>query len=298
MIDAAVDSAPVLTEESAKALIASQFHDLASCETRLLGAGEDFVVFECSDLAFRFPRRAESAAWLATEMPALAVLSARLGVAVPHYIRVGQPSSRFPFVFGGYRRLRGRPATADVPSLVLARDLGCFLTKLHLSDPRDFDVPRESRLWDPRLYRERVRREMGGGLSGLPASLRAACLAFLGSVDTPQGPSQFRLIHGDLEAEHLLLDGDQALSGVIDWSDVCLSDPARDLGGLWAWGGEAFLVELLRHYGVPCDGELLNRVRFLGRCFSLLDYIEAEGEGETALALARRSLENAFSEAA
>nr|WP_255673441.1 phosphotransferase [Deinococcus sp. 14RED07] len=36
-------------------------------------------------------------------------------------------------------------------------------------------------------------------------------------------------IHGDFAAEHVSLDGQGRLSGVLDWSDAALGDPARDL---------------------------------------------------------------------
>ncbi|MGW8376777.1 aminoglycoside phosphotransferase family protein [Streptomyces sp. ODS28] len=40
------------------------------------------------------------------------------------------------------------------------------------------------------------------------------------------------LLHNDLKGEHLLLDEDGELTGVLDWTDAALGDPAEDLAGL------------------------------------------------------------------
>ncbi len=241
-------------------------------------------------------RRAETEAWLETEIRALARLPDHLGLEVPRYLHLGRPGPRFPFAFAGYPLLPGTPASQGLPSAQLAAGLGAFLTLLHGTDPRPLGVPDRRHLWAPERHLERMRREVGPVLHELPARLRDACQAFLDDSDLPEEPPGPRLIHGDLEAEHLLLDASGALSGVLDWSDVCLGDPARDLGGLWAWGGESFVAELLRHHGAARDPHFLPRVRFLGRCFALLDHLEALDEGEQARDFARRQLENAFLE--
>jgi aminoglycoside phosphotransferase (APT) family kinase protein/isopentenyldiphosphate isomerase len=62
----------------------------------------------------------------------------------------------------------------------------------------------------------------------------------------------FALVHGDLGPEHLLVR-DDAVSGIIDWTDAHVGDPALDL----SWGlhssAEAFASELLRVYAPDDD---------------------------------------------
>ena len=76
----------------------------------------------------------------------------------------------------------------------------------------------------------------------VPASRRAAIETVLaGSAPTP--PARRTLIHGDLGAEHVFVDAGR-ITGIIDWGDAAIGDPAldhghllRDLGPI-AGGGE------------------------------------------------------------
>ena len=54
--------------------------------------------------------------------------------------------------------------------------------------------------------------------------------------------------HGDLQAEHVLVDDDGAITGVIDWGDAGLGDPLYDLAVLTVGHGE-HLGDVLAGYG-------------------------------------------------
>src|SRR5690606_8628209 len=43
------------------------------------------------------------------------------------------------------------------------------------------------------------------------------------------------LVHGDLHFRHLILKEDKTLSGLIDWGDLHLNDPALDLQIYWSF---------------------------------------------------------------
>ena len=91
----------------------------------------------------------------------------------------------------------------------------------------------------------------------------------------------------DLGAEHILeLDG--ALTGIIDWSDAAVTDPALDFARLYRDFGPAFLAQVLEAYG-PLP-EAMPRIEFFARCAALEDlaFGEATGRHEYA-AGARRS---------
>lgn len=74
-----------------------------------------------------------------------------------------------------------------------------------------------------------------------------------------------RLLHGDLAAEHILLDELGLPSGVIDWSDAVLGDVALDLGGLVHWGGARLLDAALATYGA-IDGATRDRATRFAAC--------------------------------
>ncbi|HVG62302.1 MAG TPA: phosphotransferase, partial [Hyalangium sp.] len=86
------------------------------------------------------------------------------------------------------------------------------------------------------------------------------------------------LVHGDLHFRHLLLEERQQLSGIIDWGDLHLGDPAVDLQLYWSLlpreGRAAFLAE----YGpVSPDSLLRARVVAVFLAASLASYGHHEG---------------------
>ena len=68
-------------------------------------------------------------------------------------------------------------------------------------------------------------------------------------------------MHGDLYARHLLVDEQRSLSGVIDWGDVHLGDPAIDLSVACGFLPLAGRAEFCRAYG-PVDEPTWRLARF------------------------------------
>jgi aminoglycoside phosphotransferase (APT) family kinase protein len=101
------------------------------------------------------------------------------------------------------------------------------------------------------------------------------------------------ICHGDLHFRQLLVDGG-ALTGIIDWIDVCRSDPGVDLQLAWSFfppgGRSAFLDE----YGRATDESLLRaRVLALFLNATLVRYARSEGRPDVeaeALAGVERAL--------
>jgi aminoglycoside phosphotransferase (APT) family kinase protein len=89
---------------------------------------------------------------------------------------------------------------------------------------------------------------------------RAAVERFLAAPPPADAaPADRCLAHNDLGAEHVLVDPDtSAISGVIDWTDAAVADPAAELG------------RLLRDLGA-------------GRVDAVLDGMQVAGPGRTAL---------------
>lgn len=98
------------------------------------------------------------------------------------------------------------------------------------------------------------------------------------------------LIHGDLSAEHLLADEHGRLSGVIDFAEARLSDPALDFAGVlnhFAWRD---LKVVLANYDAPVDATLLERARIyieIAPIYSVTDGFTAVGASERAVGLRR-----------
>lgn len=101
------------------------------------------------------------------------------------------------------------------------------------------------------------------------------------AVELPPPTDPPVLVHGDLHVRHALVEHGR-LSGVIDWGDVCLADPAIDLQLVWSLlplgGREAFLEE----YGMV-DDERLLRSRVVALFLGAMLAVYARHEGRRSL---------------
>jgi len=283
MSDVAGQSEFPLDEEFVRKLLNSQFPSLGIGTISYLGEGWDSVAFQVdssgtnSKLVFRFPKRCERQVWVESEIATLRLLEMRplsVGIPVPTY--VGKPGPSFPFPFMGYRLLAGtlgdRVQTGFMAKNENARRLGELLTAVHEIDPQEAAAngvlpcpsPLDEVLAETAAMHDIVSQH-------LPAELAVRCRPYLeGTCAIPDTPNPaLCLVHGDLVDEHILLDDAGRVTGVIDWGDSCLADPAMDFGGLYAWLGEDFVRSVLAHYAVPFAPSFLNRITFRARCYAL-----------------------------
>ena len=71
------------------------------------------------------------------------------------------------------------------------------------------------------------------------------------------------IVHGDLGTNNLLADFAQArLTGIIDFSDMCLGDPASDFAGFQRHFGDQFVIDLLNFYDRPEGEYFWQRIEF------------------------------------
>jgi len=97
-----------------------------------------------------------------------------------------------------------------------------------------------------------------------------AVLAFL-DADPPPPADQLCFAHNDLGIEHVLLDPDTwAITGILDWGDAAVTDPARDLGLILRDLGSSGLDAALTACG-DIPGLDRRRIGFFARCALLED---------------------------
>lgn len=84
----------------------------------------------------------------------------------------------------------------------------------------------------------------------LPSQERAAGAALLERMSVP--PPDPRLVHGDLGPEHIRVV-DEVVTGVIDWGDCGVWDPALDLAWTRYGAGPAFAAGLEAAYSPDAD---------------------------------------------
>jgi|SRR5215217_921475 len=278
--------APEVTvdEAFARRLIAGQFPDVPLESLRLLGEGWDNTVWLVDEQwVFRFPRRTLAIPGVEREIAALAALAPRLPLPVPAPVFVGEPADGFPWPFFGARFLPGREplGLSAAERAGLARPFGELLRALHDADVPDLPADPFGRadmaIRVPKTREQFAALEAEGLWHPRPSALELLAAA----ADLP-APEPTVVCHGDLHVRHLLVDDAGALTGVIDWGDLCRGDPSVDLSLVWSLlpARDAFLAA----YGPVSDDQLLRaRVIALFLCAVLALYAHHEGMRELEL---------------
>ncbi|MFE1077614.1 viomycin phosphotransferase [Nocardiopsis alba] len=90
------------------------------------------------------------------------------------------------------------------------------------------------------------------------------------------------VVHGDLGAENVLWEwvrGVPRLSGVVDWDEVALGDPAEDLAAIGASYGEGLLGRVLALSGLS-GGGVVERISAIRATFALQQALYAWHDGD------------------
>ena len=239
------------------------------------------------------------------EIAVLPRLAARLPLPLPDPRFIGQPSARYSWPFFGARLLPGEELSdsglPDSRRSAAAVAIGHFLRILH--DPGlvaavdDAGLPVDPMrrasapiragkardvldrlvhrgVWpgDSRLRRFLDQAEHEAAGTGPAAPVAAA-------TEPASGRGPLVVCHGDLHVRHLLVDRDGSATGVIDWGDLCLADPAVDLSiAYFGFAGRA-RAELLAAYGRPVGPgrELAARATAVSLAAALAEYAADDG---------------------
>lgn len=252
-----------------------------------LGEGWCTVAYRVASLTIRVPKTEECAGPLGLEPRLVPALEAAGVPFVPNGMRA---------ILGGHRRLlataheyvAGSPARHAGPlprgrrREALARDLGQFLGALHAfpsSDARRLGVP-EADLWHDRYVAliEAARPHLGPRTRQWLDGLGAGFIEAGGASDAPRV-----LAHGDVDGRNVLLDAEGALSGVIDFSDAMIADPAIDFACIlndWSW---SFLERVFTHYPLDVDADARRRTAFYIAVGPLFEVRQGAATGNLAM---------------
>jgi aminoglycoside phosphotransferase (APT) family kinase protein len=274
-----------ITLELAADLIRSQFPEVAASQVTVLATGWDNIAFVVDgQWLFRFPRREIAVPGVMREIAVLPKLAARLPLPVPDPKFAGQPSARYPWPFFGARLLPGTELAdaglTDTELAPAAVAVGEFLRVLHDPDlvpltdgdglPED-PMRRASPPVRAVRARETLDRLIAAGIVP-PGSDAALLLDRASHAPDPAGP--LVISHGDLHIRHLLVDAGGAATGVIDWGDLCLADPAVDLSMAYFGFAGPQRAALLAAYARPvtAERELAARTLAISLAASLAEY--------------------------
>jgi aminoglycoside phosphotransferase (APT) family kinase protein len=198
------------------------------------------------------------------EIRVLRALKRRVGIAVPDY-DIADPNGHF----ASYLLIAGVPLTptrfsalsADKARVAIADAVGLLRT-LHALDPRAVEPAGVwPRIWSAGQFADRLRDTRLPALASRAPELLPSIEAFLRRYRTDRAPRDV-VLHGDLVSDHLLVDESTGrLTGIIDFGDVALGDPAHDLLGFWAYGEHAAVQAVAEYDQFDADPTLLVRSR-------------------------------------
>lgn len=234
---------------------------------------DSFVLEVNGELIFRFPRRSQVAVQLAKEIELLPRLGEHLSVPIPRFDFICKdPGAVARFV--GYPKIQGVPLNELSPDLALsesmARQLARFLSELHsfpVATALQAGLPDNtpSSWWAE--YRDlyaRIEAEVLPLLS--PRAQYNLCSlweAVLSRTAVGFGPT---LVHRDLGSEHIICDRTHgSLTGIIDWGDAEIGDPAIDFVGLLHSYGREFVERVLASYQGALGATFWERALFYTR---------------------------------
>ncbi|MDO8105871.1 phosphotransferase [Isoptericola sp. b441] len=286
-----------ITPELAADVIAAQFPELADQDVRAFDAGWDNAVLAVGERwLFRFVHREIAVDGSRRELAVLSRIS-ELPLPIPRPRFVGRPTPEVPWPFWGAERLPGTELAASglADRAEVAAALGGFLRELHdparlaqvgagalpvdpigRADPARQALRAEQRLTSiARGADDTDVRDRADDLLVRSAPLRRAALRL--------APGRGRvLVHGDLHGRHVLVEGSSP-TGVIDWGDTAVSDPAVDLMVAWASFGPADRAVFWEAYGRDDAGRRLRaRATALNVCSALAEQAAADGRVEIA----------------
>ena len=229
-----------VSAEEVRALLAAAGESV-SAPVRLVAEGWDNFIFAAGGAYVRVTRRRIAVPDIEKEVRLLPLLGVWLPTPVPEVRRAAVAGVNWPWF--SYTPVPGdelatilaKPQPAPLEKL--AHSLGRVLRVLHdparAAEVRGFVREDTMRKCDipHRVAGARARidglRERGfeADYAGLASVLDAA-------ADLPALPN-VALVHGDLHIRHVMIDAATELSGIIDWGDAHLGNPAVDLAIYW-----------------------------------------------------------------
>ena len=279
------DGAAVAPDDAAELeAIRAAYPTLTWDSAERIDEGWDHVVMICRgcsgadahghrELVFRFPADDQALAQLPTEIAVLDHLAGRVDAALPHYSHVPAHGR-----FAGYPLVRGQRLTPELfdslpatERTTLAAQLGALLAALHIQDTSAPPIDRVPHSYQP----ENLDFVRGIVENNLPAVLTDVEMATAREICDEVGTLQSTLLprvllHNDVYVRHLYWDrgptagqapdrlGGPGRLGLIDFTDMCLGDPAVDFAELYEYGPR-FVEDVLAHYTGRADETLLDR---------------------------------------
>jgi aminoglycoside phosphotransferase (APT) family kinase protein len=265
-------------------------HDAVRLET---GQDHDVLVVG-TEAVFRFPRTQRALDTLPREVAALGALTGlSIGVVLPDVI-LDRSNDALGRAFTGHRYLQGEPLPrgsvdavgpmafrfamelARVLDALAGADVTPALAEALTSAPVRADFP---------AFADAVRERLAPRMSSDGRARAEGELAAVLALAPPDRPS---IVHGDFGGTNLRWDADATrLTGVLDWGQAHVGDPAYDIASIGATYGWD-LAATVHATTERDDPGLLDRARAYAGTFALQEALAGVVDGDEVAA--RRGL--------
>ncbi|TDD81516.1 aminoglycoside phosphotransferase family protein [Actinomadura rubrisoli] len=231
--EASADHRPAIDAALVRKLVDTQFPQWTRLPLELLDpAGSDHVIYRLGEeLSVRLPRHADAIGQARKEAEWLPRLAPHLPLAIPVPAGVGEPAFGYPWPWAVSHWLDGEVATVEAlsDSSETAVGLAEFLTALQQFTPEDMpdEGARADLTVEPLADRDRETRAAIADVDGV-FDTAAMTELWDQALSAPGWGRPAVWFHGDFHTGNLLtVDG--RLSAVIDFGELGIGDPARDL---------------------------------------------------------------------
>ncbi|MFI8574995.1 phosphotransferase family protein [Rossellomorea aquimaris] len=239
-----------------------------------LGQNNDVLIVN-DNLVFRFPKYVEGIKKLLIETEVLEQLKGKLSLSIPYPQYKSMEPNEVGKVFTGYKRIEGTPLWPDMMKNNhneerIASQLVQFLTELH-SQPVDGLRIEKKSAEDVRnsivaLYRKFKDKLFPYMNEASKVEIDYSFDAFLANKELLSFNTV--LIHGDFGASNILWDSKrEEITGIIDFGETEIGDPAYDFAGLLSSYGQPFVKRCLSMY--PDGEKIFERMTFYKSTFAL-----------------------------
>ncbi|MEV4457264.1 aminoglycoside phosphotransferase family protein [Microbispora sp. NPDC049633] len=237
-----------------------------------LGEGQDNAAYEVNgELVVRQSKIDEAAdrgEAVRREAALLAAVAELSPVPVPQPVFVDEEAGVL-----AYGKLPGRPLNLHPvrEPMRLAAPLGDFLSGLHAAPVERMEAFAPRDIYPLSELLEEAEGHYREIAAHVPPGARRMVEDFLGTQAPPE-PGVPAFCHNDLGAEHVLAEAETStVTGVIDWTDAAIADPAYDLALVFRDLGPEVFERTLAHYHGRLDDAGHARVLFYARCALLED---------------------------
>lgn len=242
------------------------------------GQNNDAIVIN-DEYIFKFPKYLQSIEKLKKETVILDMLKRYISLDIPVFEFVNCNSPKVGQAYCGYKMIEGVSLRRDIFLKIhnkekIANQLAEFLKELHgipleVIDSRTVETVGDHSHWK-KLY-ERIEENLFPFMRKSSQELITESFSSFLKANINFVPT---LIHGDFGPSNILYDSNkEIISGIIDFNDVSIGDPAVDIASLIGpFGyGEDFVKTFEPIY--PNIDKLLKRARFYAGTFALQEAI-------------------------